>query len=57
MDVEDEEEEEDEVEDDYEEATELFNFLNEKDDNEDTYYNDFMDEMCVWDNVSMFSRE
>ena len=50
-------EEEEEGNDDYEAATDLFNtFLNEKDD-QDNYMDGFLDEMSVWENLSMFTRE
>ena len=50
-------EEEEEGDDDYEAATDLFNtFLNEKDD-QDNYMDGFLDEMSVWENLSMFTRE
>ena len=49
-------EEEKEEDDDYEAATDLFNtFLNEKDDQDNM--DGFLDEMSVWENVSMFTRE
>ena len=42
---------------DYEAATDLFNtFLNAKDD-QDNYMDGFLDEMSVWENLSMFTRE